>query len=425
MGRQMLASLHRYVGLYLACYLAIIGLAGSLCVYFKDIDHYLTPELHHIQPSGVRLDPATLIARAEKLAPQARVTDIILDAEESDATLIRMEPRVDALTGKPYTIDFTEIYLDPYSGEERGRRAFGDISQGLKNLMPFIYRFHYSLAMGTFGARLLGVSALIWTIDCFVGFSLTLPASAGKGGKARRSWLERWGLAWRVKFSASALRVFYGVHRAAGLWLWLLLLVFAWSSVSFNLRDEVYLPVMRMLFEFQEARKSASQVAMTATDFRPDWATALRRGREIMQDVGGHNGFKIHHESWLALDRAQGVYLYSVHSDLDIAASQAQTIVAFSAGNGSFVTVNAPSAIAAGDTVTNWFAALHKAEAFGDAYKIVVFLFGLGLTSLSLTGVYIWWKRLKARRSAQVDRFRRSASHDAPGSMSLGGEARR
>jgi uncharacterized iron-regulated membrane protein len=414
MSRQMLAALHRYAGLYLACYLAIIGLAGSLCVYFKEIDHYLTPELHHTQPGGVRLDPATLIARAEEFAPRARVTDIILDAEDSDTTLIRMEPRVDPATGKPYTIDFTEIYLDSYSGEERGRRAFGDISQGLKNLMPFIYRFHYSLLMGTFGARLLGASALIWTIDCFVGFLLTLPASARNGGRARRSWIHRWGLAWQVKFQASAVRVFYDIHRAAGLWLWLLLLVFAWSSVSFNLRDEVYLPVMRTLFRFQEAPKSAPQVAMTATDLSPDWATTLRRGREIMQDVGGRNGFKIHRESWLALDRAQGVYLYGVHSDLDIAASQAQTIVTFNAGNGSFVAFNAPSAIAAGDTVTNWLAALHKAEAFGGAYKIAVFLFGLGLTSLSLTGVYIWWKRLKARRG-QADRVRRSDQHGCAG----------
>lgn len=414
MGRQMLASLHRYAGLYLAGHLAIIGLAGSLCVYFKEIDHYLTPELHHVQPGVVRLDPATLIARAEALAPQARATDIILDAEDGDTTLIRMEPRDDPATSKPYKIDFTEIYLDPYSGEERGRRAFGDISQGLKNLMPFIYRFHYSLAMGIFGARLLGVSALIWTIDCFVGFLLTLPASAGKGGKARRSWLERWGIAWQVKFQASAVRVFYDFHRATGLWLWLLLLVFAWSSVSFNLRDELYLPVMRTLFVFQEAPKSGPKVAMTVSDLSPDWAAALSRGRQIMQDVGGHNGFKIDRESWLALDRAQGVYLYGVHSDLDIATSEAQTIVTFNAANGSFVAFNAPSAIAAGDTITNWLAALHKAEAFGGAYKIAVFLFGLGLTSLSLTGACIWWKRLKARRG-QADRVRRSDQHGCAG----------
>jgi len=413
MSRRVLATLHKYAGLYLASHLALIGLAGSLCVYFAEIDRYLTPELHHIRPLGVRLDPATLIARAEALAPQAQATDIILDTKRDDTTLIRMEPRIDSETGKPFAIDFTEMYLDPYSGEERGRRAFGDLSQGVKNLMPFIYRFHYSLAMGTFGVRLLGISALIWTIDCFVGFLLTLPASAGEGAKARRSWPRRWWLSWRVKFPASVGRVFYDVHRAGGLWLWALLLVFAWSSVSFNLRDEVYTPIMRVLFVFQESAKTAPIGAMRIDEPRLGWRAALDQGRQLLEGLSNRSGFKVDHETWIALDRAQGVYIYGAHSTLDVVASEGQTTIAFSDIDGSLVSFNAPSAVAAGDTVTSWLAALHKAKAFGPPYRVAVCLFGLALTTLSLTGVYVWRKRVKARlaqsnRSGRRNRDRRA-----------------
>jgi len=120
MTRRSWVLVHRYAGLYMACFLIVAGLTGSLIAFY-------------------------------------------------------VEPRRNPATGEPYVLDFTELYLDPYSGEELGRRRFGEISQGVVNLMPFIYRFHYSLALGEIGTWLLGIAALIWTLDSFVGFYLTLP----------------------------------------------------------------------------------------------------------------------------------------------------------------------------------------------------------------------------------------------------------
>ena len=51
----------------------------------------------------------------------------------------------------------------------------GDLSQGLINLMPVIYDLHWRLALGDLGQWTLGVLALIWTIDCFVGILPSLP----------------------------------------------------------------------------------------------------------------------------------------------------------------------------------------------------------------------------------------------------------
>jgi uncharacterized iron-regulated membrane protein len=45
-----------------------------------------------------------------------------------------------------------EIFLDPMSGEILGERKWGDLGQGVTNLVPLLYRLHYSLALGTFGA---------------------------------------------------------------------------------------------------------------------------------------------------------------------------------------------------------------------------------------------------------------------------------
>ena len=72
-----------------------------------------------------------------------------------------------------------------------------------ENLMPFLYRIHRQLALpGKLGTWILGTVALVWTLDCFVGFFLTLPV-----GSRHRSMLgtgrvqpdEVFRLAWDPK----------------------------------------------------------------------------------------------------------------------------------------------------------------------------------------------------------------------------------
>ena len=62
--------------------------------------------------------------------------------------------------------------------------------------------------------RLLGIIAIIWTLDCFVGFYLTLPRPAKRANAARaasvtrqldRGFWARWKPAWAIKTSGSAL----------------------------------------------------------------------------------------------------------------------------------------------------------------------------------------------------------------------------
>jgi len=50
-----------------------------------------------------------------------------------------------------------------------------------------------------------------------------------------------------------------------------------------------------------------------------------------------------------------------------------------------------------GNTVSAWLYALHMADVFGLPYRIFVCVLGLIITMLTLTGVYIWWKKRKAR----------------------------
>jgi hypothetical protein len=121
-------------------------------------------------------------------------------------------------------------------------REWGIFRADLPHLMPFLYKTHYMLYMpGKWGEWLMGIVALVWMFDCFVGFYLTLPAGGSR--PARKSWARRWLPAWLIKRNASRARLNYDLHRAGGLWVWVVLFALATSGVFFNLRTELFRPV--------------------------------------------------------------------------------------------------------------------------------------------------------------------------------------
>jgi uncharacterized iron-regulated membrane protein len=259
----------------MAFFLVVAGLTGSLLAFYHELDAWLNPHLYTVRalPGQTVLDPYALRARAEALVPQGRVDEVSFAPRAPDAAFeTRVKPRIDPATGRPYELEFDRLFLDPYTGALLGKRLWGEVSLAPENLMPFLYTLHFRLALpGSIGTWLFGIAALIWTLDCFVGFYLTLPRRKSpsvplfqrgkkipiekdatvipplkKGG--RGGFLARWKPAWQVKRS----RVNYDLHRAAGLWTWAMLFVFAWSAVYFNLGDQVYRPVMGLLFTMED-----------------------------------------------------------------------------------------------------------------------------------------------------------------------------
>jgi uncharacterized iron-regulated membrane protein len=68
-----------------------------------------------------------------------------------------------------------EVFVDPYSGTVLGVRERGKFALDKHHLIPFLYRFHFTLHASSMGAWLMGIVALVWFLDCFVGTYLTFP----------------------------------------------------------------------------------------------------------------------------------------------------------------------------------------------------------------------------------------------------------
>jgi len=96
--------------------------------------------------------------------------------------------------------------------------------------------------------------------------------------------------------------------------------------------------------------------------------------------------------------RDSGLYTYRVRSSRDIGDNYGATGIAFDAYTGELVDVSLPTGQHSGNTLTTWLLELHTANVFGRPYKILVCALGLIILMLSVTGVYIWYKKRLARR---------------------------
>ena len=389
--RKVLVVLHRYAGLVMAAFMVIVAITGSLLAFRVEIERLIAPQLFAPVRSGAPLDAATLIERVQHI--DARLQIVGVELKDEGRAQLAFVPRVDPATGKRFALDFTQIFVDPSTGAELARRRYGDLSQGLVNVMPFVRVLHGDLLARGTGTRILGWIAVLWTLDCFVALWLTLPRwHAEAASLALPGWLARWVPAWLVKWQRSAFRLNFDLHRAGGLWTWLFLLMFAWSSVYLNLHW-VYAPVTRAVLDHPANNNNMTggppRLPTPRNDPRLNWRQAQEHASAELSKAG----LSLVRVESLSYSPASGVYTYRVATDRDIQTVGGRTYVLVDGNTGSLERLRLPSGQYSGLTFTNWIYALHMANVFGLPYRILVFMVGLGMTVLSVTGVYIWWKK--------------------------------
>ena len=373
----------------MAGFLIVVGLTGAILAFLPQLNHLLTPHLYPGPRAGIELSRRRAgAARGGAGAAGARDARVLSRARERRASRSRRVPA-------QLEIDFA-LYLDPVTGDELGRAKESGLPQHVEDILPFVDRLHWSLAAGEWGVFALGIVALVWTIDCFVAFYLTLPPHM-----RARGFFARWKPAWLVKRGASLYRLNFDLHRASGLWLFALLLLFAWSGVCFNL-DAVYRGAMGLVFEFdtplwkQPAPPPAPEGAAPLS-----WKEAETIAHALMEERAAREGFRVDRPISFSLERDRGLYVYNVHSSRDPGENYGGTTLMIDAYSGALFGFRAATGERNGDTVTTWLVELHTANVFGLPYRALVCLCGLAVVLLSITGVVIYLKKRRARRATR------------------------
>jgi uncharacterized iron-regulated membrane protein len=413
--RPVIGFLHRWVGLLIAGFLFISGVTGAIISWDHELDDLLNPHLMHARAQGPAKPPLELAKVIEARDPRVQVTFIPLAPEAGEAYAFGVSPKQNPTTGKLYAPGYNQVFIDPATGQELGRREWGAAwPVNRENLVSFLYVLHYTLhipamwGIDRWGVWLMGVIAVLWTIDCFGGFYLTLPSRAsapkGKDGKSGKSFWSRWKPAWQIKTKASAYRINFDIHRAFSLWLWGVLFTVAFTAFSLNLYTEVFYPVLSKVskttpgpFELRTpapldqpiiARKTYAEVIETAK------AEARKRG--WTDPVGGAfyaPGYGVY-----------GVTFHQPGGDHG-AAGVGTPYLYYDSTTGLPAGERLPWKGTAADIFVQAQFPLHSGRILGLPGRILISLTGIVVATLSVTGVVIWLKKRKARTARRAKAF--------------------
>jgi uncharacterized iron-regulated membrane protein len=395
-ARAFLIVVHRWAGLITAAFLVFSGLTGAVISWDHELDEWLNPHLNDARASGPAKDSLQIAREIEARHPKAEVSYVPLAAEAGHSLAFGVEPRVDAATGTLHALGFNQVFVDPASGMELGRREWGAVWPITREtFVSFLYKLHYSLHFpeigGTdqWGIWLLGLVALVWTIDCFVGFVLTLPKGAG------RFW-QRWKPAWRVRTKAGAYKLQFDLHRAFSLWTWALLFIVAFTAFSLNLYREVFFPALSLVSDvtpgpFEQRTPSPLHAPIAAKIDREqalERALVAARARGWAEPAGG-----IFHARQYGL---YGIDFYRPEDDHGTGGVGHKRLYVDSQ-DGRVIGARLPWEGTAADLFVQAQFPLHSGRILGLPGRILISAMGLVVAMLAITGVYIWWKKRRAR----------------------------
>lgn len=429
--RRIFLLLHRYVGLSLAFFLFVTGLTGAVISWDHELDEWLNPHLLEVserqisgglasREGGLPKSPLDFVADIEARYPEVKILFVPLAIEPGHTINYWAEPRFNPATGELHRVDFNQIFVDPGTGKELGKREWGAVwPLSKENFVSFLYKLHFSLhipAMGGtdhWGIWLLGVVALVWTLDCFVAFYLTLPArrrareesaslsSAAAGSReSEKGFWARWKPSWLLRTRSGAYKLNFDLHRAGGLWTWFFAFVIAFTGFSMNLYAEVFEPLMTSV-------SNITPSIWTSREELPpgEWTTPQLSFSDILQrapEEAKKQGIEAP-PGHLFYSPALNIYEVEFYHPGDAHGSGGvgHPEIYFDGTDGRVLGNRRPWAGSAADIFVQAQFPVHSGRILGIPGRILISLMGLVVVMLTVTGVYIWYKKRLARLRAE------------------------
>jgi len=411
---HLMLLVHRWVGLAMAGFLVMSGLTGAVISWDHELDDFLNPHLTHVTSQGPAIPILDLVKAVEARDQRAQVTFIPLGHEPGESVAFGIDSRIDPQTGRLYELGYNQVFIDPVTGQELGRRDWGAVWPVTKEtFVSFLYRLHFTLhlpamwGIDRWGTWLMGGIAILWALDCFVGLYLTLPNRRSKETvRARPSWWTRWKPAWMVKMSGTFRRINFDTHRAFGLWAWGLLFMLAFTAFSLNLYREMFYPLMSLV---TEVTPSPFDLREPNDKHRPIVPVV---GYKSILDQARQEGLQRSWEEPLGdvfYSQECGIYGVSFYHPGDDhgAAGVGPRALYFDGSDGRYLGDRQPWKGTAGDIFVQAQFPMHSGRILGLPGRILVSFLGLGTAVLSVTGVIIWWRK----RGAYSRRTQRQADH--------------
>lgn len=379
--RKCWLGVHLYLGLLLGLVLAIIGLTGSILVFWTEIDEWLNSEMlidSTANENWTNYRPLEeIFSAAEKNIPlDAKLYAVIYPRNENAMFCFWYKAKTKPDEDQTYP----NIFVNPYTAKVTGMRNFYASINPLKinrtTLMGFIFNVHYRFLLDETGILIVGILSVFFIISVLTGLILWWPLTG------------KWRQALTLKRNASPERFNFDLHKTFGFYSTIVLLAVLISGFSMNLGEEFKWLVERFSpvidpFSFKSTHKQDE------APLQPEKIAELMANNE---SEGRLHGF------YMPIDQS-GVYVFE-HKKIPTLSRFIVDTRKFSVDpySGEILHISDPSTGTAGDVFAQWQWPLHSGQAFSWTGRILVFLSGLACPILFVTGIIRWLQKRKASR---------------------------
>ncbi|MBB1631639.1 PepSY domain-containing protein [Cupriavidus sp. UME77] len=391
---RMLWRWHFYAGLFVAPFLVVLAITGTIYCFQPQIESLLYPQLLRVEPVGAKLPAQSLLDRAWAQAPEGAVatTYTVDSSPRASAEFVFRLP-----SGKSES-----LYLDPYTGNFLGSLSVED------RLMKQVRMLHRALLLGKTGELLMELAACWSLVMIATGVAMWWPRLRDKGGKAfvigkaagGRGWWKEvhlvigawmaigavafvlsglpWTASWGKQFKAIATAARLG--NPAG----------AWGDAGVRSTPGAAsmdaLPLAAVPWAVGMAKvPSGKPPAMGAATISLDRAVA------IVAENGVSSGYQL-----VLPKSATGVFTAS-YFPADPKVERTLHIDQYTGKVLKDIRYGDYGAVA---QAISYGTSLHMGRYFGLANQIACTVISLGLMMLAVTGLVMWLKRRPARALA-------------------------
>jgi uncharacterized iron-regulated membrane protein len=206
--RDRFFYLHRYVGLLVGVFAAIIGITGSLLIFKQELDGLLHRSLWYVQPNN-----------STPVSVQAMIDTV--KAAHPDHKLAWIEEVFDGRSFDFWMNDANDktlrVFVDQYTGQILGsyKDAFFDK----------VLELHYALLAGDAGVVIMGIAAGLLFLLCATGLVLW------------PGW-RKLAVGFSIKWNAKRQRLNFDLHKVFGVTMVMFIAMTAFTGFCWNFHDQ-------------------------------------------------------------------------------------------------------------------------------------------------------------------------------------------
>jgi uncharacterized iron-regulated membrane protein len=355
--RRIWLKAHRWIALSVGWLLALVGLAGAILVVAQPIDKWAHPEFFQATPqtgnASTAHAPLSLEAvRKQLIAAYGKGSLTMKPARDADDTLWVI------VRGETWS---GTVYLNPVTGQEQGKRGEYD---GIVNVL---FKFHSALFLKDTGKIILAWIALAYLLLLISGVVLW--------------WPKRWPPSLKIELRKGLLRGLFDMHRIGGVVLGLLIAV--------SVATGAYM-AWRPLGEFVTVLSGNTPIKP------PKVPKGSGKGEALPLDAllaSAQTAFPDAPITSIQLPAENNKPLRIRFSLPDDPHPNGLSVVWLHPQTGAVLAVNRWNEMGPGATANSIVYPLHTGELGGPLLEAIVFISGLGLGMLGITGIWLWWRR--------------------------------